>query len=43
MNKDKLNISERDKKMLILLSMVLVAFLIYFFVLSPALDKAMGR
>lgn len=39
MNKDLLKISERDKKLLMLLSMILAAFLCYYFVLNPAMEK----
>jgi Tfp pilus assembly protein PilO len=39
MNKDLLKISERDKKLLMILSMILAAFLCYYFVLNPAMEK----
>ena len=37
MNKQLINISERDKKLLMLMIMVLAAFLSYYFILNPAL------
>lgn len=39
MNKQLINVSERDKKLLMLMIMVLVAFLCYYFILNPALMK----
>ena len=39
MNKDLLKISGRDRKLLTILCMILAAFLCYYFILNPALEK----
>jgi len=39
MNKELLKISERDKKLLMILCMMLAAFLCYYFVLNPAMEN----